>query len=351
MKSMKKFSAMSIALVLSLGLFASCGEDTVQAGVDEAASYLYQIYKDTTSKSASFKVVAEVAIEGKVYPVSWSVAKKSGIDNVCSVGDTVDKQTTINVKYEYLFNTEASVYTLTGSVNNDKGTAKAVEKSFDFTVPEFKFVSISDFIKNGKNYTAANPAVVKGVVSAINGSKAGKSFTITDDSNSTIFCYKAFKSDGTTGYTPVLGNEIIVSSDFNSYSGFPQLGNSTAKVLNEENATGKLDDVWTKDKAYTSYTAAELFGKIADANKNMANYSKKLYKVTGFLRKDGDFKALFTTADGTDKFSLYASPAPDDSLLNSEIDVYCAIRGISSSGITLQAAKIVAKGAAVDWSK
>ena len=135
---MKKILALILVAVLCLGMLASCvkpGTDVEQdqgntpAGpsIEDAASYLHKIYKDKKETTmADFDVVAQVSINGVIFPVTWTCDNAAiSIRESTKTGFyTVDLPDMI---------TEEIVYTLTATISDANGNTTS--KSYTFKAP------------------------------------------------------------------------------------------------------------------------------------------------------------------------------------------------------------------------
>ncbi len=121
---MKKITALLLVLVLSLGLLAGCAEGGAEvptapaATVEDAAAYLYAMYKDSAvTVTRGFSRVAVVAIDGVSYPVAWTVDN----ENVTITADATMAVIAINEKPA-----EAYTFTLTATVSDAEGNTDVV---------------------------------------------------------------------------------------------------------------------------------------------------------------------------------------------------------------------------------
>ena len=135
---MKKILALILVAVLCLGMLASCvkpgpdgGQDqgNTPAGpsIEDAASYLHKIYKDKKETTmADFDVVAQVSINGVIFPVTWTCDNAAiSIRESTKTGFyTVDLPDMI---------TEEIVYTLTATISDANGNS--TQKSYTFKAP------------------------------------------------------------------------------------------------------------------------------------------------------------------------------------------------------------------------
>ena len=79
---MKKFLALFLALIMILGVFASCGkkdEASSDITLEQAKDYLYQIMKDKNGKETpnDYDVVGKIIIDEVSFDVTWKTDNES----------------------------------------------------------------------------------------------------------------------------------------------------------------------------------------------------------------------------------------------------------------------------------
>ncbi len=124
---MKKCIALLLVLVMSLGLFAGCADNsgaetpTIPAGtVADAKAYLYAMYKDASvTVLRGFDRVAVVAIDGVSYPVAWTVDNENV--TITPIEDNTKVSVEINEKPA-----EAYTFTLTATISDAEGKTETV---------------------------------------------------------------------------------------------------------------------------------------------------------------------------------------------------------------------------------
>lgn len=339
MKS-KKLLTISTSLLLLFGVVACGGtttsstsqssSETSQSVVDEemeklnaAKDYLYQLYKDKegAATSATYKVVTVVISENVEYTVDWAVnVKGDGLTNVVKVGEKEGKQVNIEISIENA--TKDTTYDLVATIKNANG--KSVELTFaDLKVPEFKIVTIETWLTE-KN--TATPSAIKGVVTAVNKTDKAGSFTLTDATGS-VFSY-----DNPSEQLSV-GDEVIISSVYSDYNGFPQLkAPQVIKILNKD----KLDTV--ADKMVTM-DINTIHSSLASYAETPTEISTKYLKITGgYIINSGGYPALALTADASSYVVniYYHSSSEILDKVGAQVDLIGVVRGVKSSDITLQ---------------
>ncbi len=122
---MKKIIALLLVLVMTLGIFAGCGNNAAAetptvaaASVVDAKAYLYAMYKDSAETiTRGFTRVAVVAIDGVSYPVTWTVDN----ENVTITADATTATIEINEKPA-----EDYTFTLTATLTDAEGKTETV---------------------------------------------------------------------------------------------------------------------------------------------------------------------------------------------------------------------------------
>ncbi len=133
---MKKIIALLLALVMALLCFAACDKtEPEQPETDPlkaARDYIAALYrdKDGTKSQIDFTVVAAVRIDGKAFPITWTVDKT---DYVTVTPNEDGKTVLIDINEKP---SEEVTYTLTATVSDENG--KAETYSFSHVIPAFK---------------------------------------------------------------------------------------------------------------------------------------------------------------------------------------------------------------------
>ena len=134
---MKKILSLVLALAMCLCLLAGCvgGDNTTAPSaaaptVEEAAEYLYAMYKDDNGSTVrrDFKRVAVVMIDGVRFDVAWTVDSAE-----VTVGAVENSQVTIDINEEPA---EDVTFTLTATVKDSAGNSKAVTFTHNILAPK-----------------------------------------------------------------------------------------------------------------------------------------------------------------------------------------------------------------------
>lgn len=297
-------------------------ESTNTAGLDEAYDYLYQLYKDEAgAKTTSFKVVAQIEVGETLYPVTWKVnIKEGGIAEAVKVGATEGGFTTIEVTYNETVSTANTEFDLVATISD--GTNEKTATFTGFNVPAFAYGTIAQWL-NAKD--TETPMAIQGVVTAVNKLDKAGSFTLTDATGS-VFSYDSPSAQVN------LGDEIVISSIYSDYNGFPQL---KAPEVIKTVATDQLAKVADKLETIDINTISS---SLASYVENPTSISTKYVKITGgYVVNDGGYAGLATEVGGSKCVNVYyhsSSTMLED--VNAKVDVIGVVRGVGSSYVTLQ---------------
>ena len=224
---MKKFLVILMVLALCVVAFAACEpkqpvdpQPEVEYNVDAAASYVFNLYKDKGTITASdFDVTAKVQVDGVPYAVEWTATEGVTITKKNENTYTVD----VNEKA-----TEEYTYTLTATVKAADGTT--AQKSFTFTVPKYEVLSFEQYMAAAEGDTVT----IEGIVVAINSKAAGNSrnHLFLADAN-VVGGYYSYQMDA----DPVadlgieVGMTVSISGPVAPYSGMQEIKGGTAKIV------------------------------------------------------------------------------------------------------------------------
>lgn len=276
---MKKKNLLTLSVAtLALFGFVGCNGEKTNSGLNDAADYVWQLYKNTsstqkTASTADYNVVTKVMIENKEYSVSWAVELASGgVADAVKLGEVKDGMQIVDVLYDPIASTKESNYTLTATISDGK---KTLVKAFERVVPAFSFSTFKDY-SNPKSGVVYN---VKGIITdkADFSSGAVKNLWIQND-DCGILAYN-LKCDSKEKYDSDLkeGNEIIVSGTVTRYNGQLEFEKGcTYTVISTTPATPKFVD------------ATEAF-KTAKDNKDTAKldmYQNRLVEIKGVTISD-----------------------------------------------------------------
>ena len=124
--------------------------------LDAAAKYIFDLYKDTTTTTASFDVVKSVLIEGVKYGVTWT----ADVESITITESATDENAyTVNLPEKPA---EEIKYVLTATIT-DPNSGESVQKTFRMTLPKYEAMTWADFIAAEDGA----PVFVKGVVTGI----------------------------------------------------------------------------------------------------------------------------------------------------------------------------------------
>ena len=266
----KNLFTLSVACLATLSLASCGGKGPDLTGVNDAADYIWQMYKNEsasvkTANTDSFNLVTKVTIEGVIYDVTWTVNQTGGVENAVSLGGVENSLQQVVANYG-IDNEVETPFTLTAKITDEKGNEAT--KVFERYVPAFAFSSYKDFSKaDGK--TVYN---VKGIItqksSSLSSGKVKNLWLQNDDCG--ILAYnlicendEAFKND------LKIGNEIVVSGTVTNYNGQLEFqAGCTYKVTSTATATPKYVD------------ATEAFKKATnEKDKSLDIYQNRLVEI------------------------------------------------------------------------
>ncbi len=278
---MKKKNLLTLS-VATLALFGivSCNGNKTSSGLNDAADYVWQLYKNTTltQKTAStddYDVVTKVMIDSKEYSVSWTVeVADDGVVDAVKLGEIKDGMQVIDVLYDPIVSTKDSNYTLTATISDGK---KSVVKEFERIVPAFEFSTFDDF-SNPKTGVIYN---VRGIITDKSEFKSGAvKYLWLQNDDCGIMAYN-LKCDSNEKYESDLkdGNEIIVSGTITRYNGQLEFEKDcTYSVMSTTPVTPKFVD------------ATEAFKTAKDSKDKdkLDIYQNRLVEINGVTISDID---------------------------------------------------------------
>ncbi|MBO5713372.1 MAG: hypothetical protein J6R88_04155, partial [Clostridia bacterium] len=300
-------------LALSLSVFAACNtspaektaRENAQIELAAAADYLYQLEKNVEVTATDYDLRPQIAIEGVVYPITWSVelaeadAGKVVLD---TTGETpridVDTLTETEVKYALIatFSLELQV--------GDKTIVETYEKRFNRTLPAFKYTTFEEYAasKNGDNL------FIKGYVSAIVSKSAGQTYNCiyVEDINHNGGYYIYSFAD--TSYDPAknlsIGDVVRVNGNFELYSGTYELKSAVVEKLDEPSVTLQPADFTQIYASAASLSDAALAGP-------QAQYVKiNGVTITGQDASNGYYKFKLAGKESYVRISSSTCPIP-----------------------------------------
>ena len=231
---MKKLLVVLLTLVLCVATLTSCDlanqflenfqllrGDSIN--VNEAADYIYNMYKDMEVTATDYELTAKTNIGGVSYDVTWSV-------NTNKVKITRKDENTYLVDLNER-SPEDVPYVLTATIRAlDRTTAK---KQFNLMVPLYDAISHADYMaaeKSDKDVTIA------GIVVAIN-SKEGHNnkynhlFLADADVTGGYYCYKTKTDPAKLGIE--VGMTVKVTGKISPYSGMQEMTDGQVAILDK----------------------------------------------------------------------------------------------------------------------
>ena len=160
---MKKILVVLMALVLCVVAFAACDNGKQPEGTYDAASaatFVFNLYKDATTKTEDFEVTATVQVNGVAYDVEWTATEGATVTKKDDTTYTVDIDEKSATGYEF---------TLTATVKAADGTT--AQKAIRFNVPKYEVISFEQYMAAAEGDTVT----IEGIVVAINSKAAGNS--------------------------------------------------------------------------------------------------------------------------------------------------------------------------------
>lgn len=231
---MKKLLVVLLTLVLCVATLTSCDlanqflenfqllrGDSIN--VNEAADYIYNMYKDMEVTATDYELTAKTNIGGVSYDVTWSV-------NTNKVKITKKDENTYLVDLNER-SPEDVPYVLTATIRAlDRTTAK---KQFNLMVPLYDAIPHADYMaaeKSDKDVTIA------GIVVAIN-SKEGHNnkynhlFLADADVTGGYYCYKTKTDPAKLGIE--VGMTVKVTGKISPYSGMQEMTDGQVAILDK----------------------------------------------------------------------------------------------------------------------
>lgn len=347
-----KLLLLGAMLVSALGV-VGCGqvEQPTTSAVEDAATYVFQLYRSPEAQAGQYEVPNTLNMEIGQFTIEWSISLSEEVSTELA---TLEKElvtltateTTTKVTPDIVVATSLSVdanYSLVAKVMDAEGNShsRAIRKS----VPKAPSKTVAEF----HNLAKGEYAKLEGVVTAVN--KVGKAgaFILTDDTGST-FSY--------SGADVVVGKKYSMVGMRDDYSGFAQLANvSIIETLGENQLGSVLTDKVTTITIDDVKTICSGYASEATKTATIKEYSPKFYKITGgYLVKNGSGylgllgeKPATETTENKNVNVYFNNNDSLKDLVNTQVDMYCAIRGFGASYITVQVLYCVAAGTAVTF--
>ena len=150
---MKKIISYILLLVMCVSIFAGCAPKEDE-NLIKAKDYLYAMYKDTATKTASdYTVVSQVRVGDVAYPITWTA---DVAEDKVKITAGENNLTTIDVNEA---TPEDVNYTLTGTLTNKDGLTASV--SFKFLIPASAGVADGTYVIVAGNMTLSALAAEK----------------------------------------------------------------------------------------------------------------------------------------------------------------------------------------------
>ena len=223
---MKKFLVILMVLALCVLTFVACEpkqpvdpQPDVEYNVDAAVSYVFNLYKDSTTKQEDFEVTATVQVGGVAYDVEWTASEGATVTKKDDKTYTVDIDEKSATGYEF---------TLTATVKAADGTT--AQKEIKFNVPKYEVLSFEQYMAAAEG----DSVTIEGIVVAINSKAAGntRNHLFLADAN-VVGGYYSYQMDA----DPVadlgieIGMTVTVSGPVAPYSGMQEIKGGTAKIV------------------------------------------------------------------------------------------------------------------------
>ena len=279
---MKKILVVLMALVLCIAAFVACDngkQPEVTYDAAAAASYVFNLYKDNTTKNEDFEVTATVQVGGVAYDVEWTASEGATVTKKDDKAYTVDIDEKSATGYEF---------TLTATVKAADGTS--AQKAIRFNVPKYEIVSFEQYMAaaEGDNVT------IQGIVVAINAKSAGNSrnHLFLADAN-VVGGYYSYQMDADPLEAGVkVGMTVTVSGPVAPYSGMQEIKGGVFKIVDEtikEYAPVDITDKVAAGESLKNYVGlpvtikgVEIAGQELGGTSDYLKF--KLGEVTSYIR-------------------------------------------------------------------
>ncbi len=237
---MKKFLVILMVLALCVLTFVACEpkqpvdpQPDVEYNVDAAVNYVFNLYKDSTTKQEDFEVTATVQVGGVAYDVEWTASEGATVTKKDDKTYTVDIDEKSATGYEF---------TLTATVKAADGTT--AQKEIKFNVPKYEVLSFEQYMAAEKGDTV----LIEGIVVAINSKTAGNKYNhlfLADASGKGgYYCYSLTNDPVAEGIE--LGMTVSVSGPIEPYSGMQEIKGGTAKIVDANKKEVAVLDITDK---------------------------------------------------------------------------------------------------------
>ena len=211
---MKKIIAYLLVALMCVSGLAACGNDKVSEELQAAVDYIYAMYKDAGTVTATdFERTTQVMIGGVAYPVEWT----ADTDKVTITVDGNVAKIDVDEK-----SPEEVQYTLTATVKDADG--KTAKKEFKYSVPKYEGLEkiVKDAYALESGATLEGTFTLEGVIVSVDTPYSAdyKNVTVTIQVGTLvdmpIMCYRLA---GEGADTIKMGDTITVTGSLTNYNG------------------------------------------------------------------------------------------------------------------------------------
>ena len=207
-----------------------------ESGLDAAAEYVRQLYKDMTATGADYTVISSVKVGGVTYSVTWAVS----VDSI-TLTATEDGKILVDLPDD---GEEEIPYVLTATIADAEGNK--VTKEFNLTVV-FNPVEWSEYYAAETGDFIIVEGIVTGMVSkSLNGASNNCLFLQDADEKGGYYVYGMTDDPAELGIE--IGMTVRVSGTKDIYSGTHEVKPNGVKIVSEEKTPVTPIDI---TKAYT----------------------------------------------------------------------------------------------------
>ena len=250
------------------------GGNTEESGLEAAAEYVRQLYKDTTETGVDYTVVSSVKVGGVTYSIAWTVS----VDSI-TLTDNGDGTVLVDLPND---GEEAIPYVLTATVSDAEGNK--VVKEFNRSVV-FNPVTWEEYYAAETGDFVIVEGVVTGIVSkSLNGASNNCIFLQDADENGGYYVYGMENDPATLGIE--IGMTVRVSGTKDIYSGTHEVKPNGVKIVSEEKTPVTPIDITT------AYTNAENLKDKGLVDLQGALVTIKGVEITGQEESNGYYKFM-----------------------------------------------------------
>ena len=241
---MKRILSIMLVFVLCLSVLVSCGEPKVNAGLESAKENLDVLYKSKLGETpADYELVAQVMIDGVVYPVEWSVNVTAGVVVIKEEGKyvvDVDNKAVADIPY-----------TLTAKIT-DTASGETATVSYDCKVPMFQVGGYDEYYAAEKDAAVTVRGVVVGMVAK--SVDASYNCVFVQDATKGGYYVYGMSQDPIVDLGLKVGMTVLVTGTKDIYNGTHEIKDPSFEILND----GALTDVVPFDITEAYKAAADL---------------------------------------------------------------------------------------------